>query len=435
MTLTEEELESSVYMTLNAVPVSDEAHALVTFVLTETAKAVGSTTKTTKKLTAAVGAIVADLMRAAKLDSKRYSYRPMAASSLSDHRLGYYVVKRAFDEMRSAKLVLMVPGFADGSGRGWATRFRATRKLLIKATTLGVERNDWSAHFKSLPRPKALAIPVVLKTSSKMVRGKKRPGTPIPIDLSRRPAMDRAADVNKLNAYFADVLIEPPEWHYAFQRVFNEGDKPSAAWKSGGRLIAIGTSYQQVKSEERGKLRLNGEPVVEIDIRASHLTILHARLKLPFDPATSDPYDIPDLPREVAKAWVTMTLGHDKFQMKWSTKNKQKYKQRCGSDLQKDYPVRATREKVLDSLPVLKDWETCSVRWGELQFLESQAVICAVGTLAFTHNVPALPVHDSIIVPESARSVAEDVLTRCFERWVGVKPYLTVKAAAAPSHS
>jgi hypothetical protein len=81
----------------------------------------------------------------------------------------------------------------------------------------------------------------------------------------------------------------------------------------------MGDSYQQMPAEDRSKIKLNGEPVVELDIRASHLTILHAKLRRPFDPAGDDPYRHPKIPRYVLKAWVTMTLGYDRFQTRWSS--------------------------------------------------------------------------------------------------------------------
>jgi hypothetical protein len=52
---------------------------------------------------------------------------------------------------------------------------------------------------------------------------------------------------------------------------------------------------------------MNGEAVCEIDIRASYLTILHARYSAPFKVSEDeDPYAIDGLPRSVVKAWRGM---------------------------------------------------------------------------------------------------------------------------------
>jgi hypothetical protein len=223
------------------------------------------------------------------------------------------------------------------------------------------------------------------------------------------------------------VEIEPAESHYAFQRVFNQGDDFGFAWNKGGRLYSMGDSYQQMRRRDRQTMKLNGEAVAELDIRASHLTILHASLKVRFDPLTADPYNVPSIPRDVVKAWVTMTLGYDRFQTRWSKENKHKYRATIGGELQGDFPIGMVREKVLAALPILRDWPDSKVRWGDLQYLESRAVVGAVHELATKHGVPALPVHDSLIVPVSASELAAQVLSETFFQAVGVRPALTVK--------
>jgi hypothetical protein len=262
-----------------------------------------------------------------------------------------------------------------------------------------------------------------------MQKGKRLKGVRIPVDLSSPDAAKLAAQVDELNAFFSPVEIKPDGAHYAFQRVFNQGDLPGFAWNKGGRLISMGQSYQQMSQEDRRKITINGEETVEIDLRASHLTILYAKLGLRFDPAGPDPYQVTDIPRDVVKAWVTQTLGHDRFQRCWSKPNKEKYRSsnRGTGDLQKDYPIRLMKEKIPAHLPVLSGWETCPIRWGDLQYVESCAVVDTVYELATKHNIPALPVHDSIIVAASQQEIAVRVLEECFERQVGVRPALSIK--------
>lgn len=174
-------------------------------------------------------------------------------------------------------------------------------------------------------------------------------------------------------------------------------------------------------------MRIAGEATVEIDIRASHLTILHALLARPFDRHGPDPYRHPDIPRDVVKRWVTMTLGFDSFQSKWSSLAVKAYREETGRTLGKDYPIKRVREEVLELLPLLKDWETCSIRWGHLQYIERCAIVDTVHQLAVAHDVPALPVHDSIILPVSKKELATTVLKANFKKHVGVEPVLTRK--------
>jgi hypothetical protein len=64
--------------------------------------------------------------------------------------------------------------------------------------------------------------------------------------------------------------------HYGFTRNFN-----NRSWKKGGRLYSVGGGYQRLSEKKRLEMTINGEAVVEIDIKASFLTIYHARLGVP----------------------------------------------------------------------------------------------------------------------------------------------------------
>ncbi|MCF8710423.1 hypothetical protein L3X40_21585 [Rhizorhapis sp. SPR117] len=245
------------------------------------------------------------------------------------------------------------------------------------------------------------------------------------VDMSCPTVIAHARQVNDINAFMSRQHIDP-DCHYAFHRLFNQGDAAGFNWNKGGRLYSLGGGYQSYPQTDRKLIKINGEPVVEIDIRASHLTILHALMKIPFDPST-DPYGIADLPRSVVKSWVTMTLGNDKFQEKWSDGAKERFQEEFGQKLQAEYPLKETRTKILSRLPILSNWETSPYRWGELQYLESCAIIDAVHKLAMVHKVCALPVHDSLIVPISQQAIAEKVLKEEFNRHIGVVPIITVK--------
>jgi hypothetical protein len=57
-------------------------------------------------------------------------------------------------------------------------------------------------------------------------------------------------------------------------------------------------NYQRAKKASRAKMTIDGHPVVELDLTASHLTILHALRGRAFDPS-NDPYAIEGFPRSV----------------------------------------------------------------------------------------------------------------------------------------
>jgi hypothetical protein len=72
-------------------------------------------------------------------------------------------------------------------------------------------------------------------------------------------------------------------------------------------------------------MTINGEPVAEIDIRASYLTIfLSLRgVQLP----TGDPYELPGLGpehRNAVKAWIVATFGNSRPIVRWPKRMVQK---------------------------------------------------------------------------------------------------------------
>jgi hypothetical protein len=255
--------------------------------------------------------------------------------------------------------------------------------------------------------------------------GEKAKALKVALDPKDPNVLKQRERVQKLNKYLQPLRIEGLT-HRGFQRIFNEVDPGSFAWQRGGRLYSVGEgNYQLAKKEERLLATINGQPVVELDVGASHLTILHAVSGVPLG-GDGDPYQVGDLPRELVKDFVTMTLGHNKLHRVWPKKLQDKWDGKLGVSLKTAYPLKATAAAIITALPVLRGWGDSKVRWADLHFIESEAIFGAVEELAYTHNIPSLPVHDSIIVPMSAEDIAREVLTASFYKVIGVRPRLTV---------
>ncbi|MGA1852290.1 hypothetical protein VH570_15770 [Sphingobium sp. HT1-2] len=411
------------------------------------------------KLLNALCSLNVALMKAAIKGPGISAYRSMGAKALTGEIVGFRPFSNAVNGMEALGLIerkgghYPVPGFETEPAK--ASRFKTTEKLRSLWESHGIKPIEWDQHFEGRPRPGAIANPIVLKSEKK--KGKhRRTGKPIAIPSEKMPfdptnplALKAGNQVNEINAFLAGQDIQPSYAFYAFQRIFSLGDNPSFSWDKGGRLYAIGGGYQQWpaapkpgEKNYRGEITINGEPTVEIDIRASHLTILHALKHVPMPP--DDPYSGTEFPRFVVKSWVAMTLGSDKRPgNQWSKTAKDAYvskqcgirksgravKQLCQSTckatcLQKLFPMRKVGPKIASHFPILDDWETSPWRWADLQYIESKAIIDAVHELATVHGIPALPVHDSIIAPASKREIAAKVLADMFEKHVGIRPVL-----------
>ena len=112
------------------------------------------------------------------------------------------------------------------------------------------------------------------------------------------------------------------------------------SWKKGGRLYSAGEdNYQQMPEPERLKMTINGEPVAEIDVRASQLTIYHAMVGKPLE-GSSDPYVVGGVDRSIAKLWVLATFGNSKPATRWPPEMVKDYKKETGKDLGKQAKAR-----------------------------------------------------------------------------------------------
>ncbi len=423
-------------MSLNGKAHSEEAKNLQNDLVGIVHRKLAKKYKPTKKLTNAVGAMLADLLRAEAMDPPRRCFRTKDAVTFNRQgdevpgfpTIGYHPFIDAFNGLLATGYIDIIPGERPSAKEGTtapATELWATPKLIDLAALYGVFLADYERHFISKPRPSQVARPVILKAGSKRKGWDKVSGASMRLDKADLRVMALSAQVQRLNAYFATVNIGNAK-HEGFARIFNLGDTTGAGLDKGGRLYSIGGGYQSMDKKKRPFITLNGSRTVEIDISGSHLTILHALAGKPLP--VGDPYAGVGFNRDVIKIWVAQTLGHDKFHRGWSPDNNKRYRKDDSSrSLGKDYPIKAVHEAVCAAFPLIVGWEDSKIRWGELQYIESEALLDTLTKLAFEYNIPALPVHDSIIVAVEHHEIAKRVFSECFESKIGCLPTLKSK--------
>lgn len=384
-----------------------------------------SRTNESTKLKQAVCAAIADLLRTYNPEEDSWCYRPLGCASFKGERIGFRTCKDALSALVDLGYAKLDPGFKCGStknGKGQASRYQATPKLIETVLAHGITPQNWQMHFTCAPRSAVMPEPVLLRAKRNYWDKDEGSGNKLPLKPTGEKLEAIIAQVDDINRYFADVSITGLR-HRGFRRIFNYVE--GFAWNAGGRLYSVGSSYQNAPRDERANLRINGEQTVEVDLRASHLTILHAIHGVPFDPAI-DPYQVGDLPRDLVKAWVTMTLGYDRFQAKWSKDAVERCADKVGIDLS-TYDIAEVRRKVLARHPLLARWPDLETRWHTLHHRESEVLIASVQRLARGHDVAALPLHDSLIVGVSKAQLASEILASEFRRQLGATPVITTK--------
>jgi hypothetical protein len=419
------------YMPLDYVPHSEQARNLCRVLAAALAQA--NTRRKNRRgdqkqreLEDAVAAVVADLLIAQARGGDGWCYRSLHAASFTGEAVSFRTFIAIMKTAEQQALIDRVEGYFDrvddGEGgefrRGKASRYRATDTLRGFAGLFGITPDNIDQHFiQALP-----AHPLELRTASEWLGNAKIPGEKMPFKTS--PETQRLeADLHELNQFLdrADIVMPGPP-HRGFRRIFS--DQPGFAWDKGGRLWS---PYHQLPGEERAKITISGEPVVEIDVSASQLTILHGLLGRPFDPGR-DPYAVPHIPRPVVKKLVTIIVGKHAFPRDWSEQARADLAADVAeTDLDRLFPLLEVLPVVLHYLPILKDYPDQPLTCFDLMFSESEAILGTMLELMRVHRVPSLSVHDSLIVPVSQSQLAQALLKQQYKRVCGIEAALKVE--------
>jgi hypothetical protein len=436
-------IRSARYATLTNRPVTEQAKQFVDHVFVQVARTNGSERprgpygKTTQQLRRGVEGLLGDLLRAeGHAHAKGFVHRSLHAGSFTGEDVGARAFTELIDRLKALGLIDHTPGFQARSrweaggpehvSRASASRFRATPQLLELAVQFGIPVNEAKAHFiADLPKHPLQ----VRRRSRRNEYGQKLKGRRMSFE--RTPQTDALeADVRELNEFFDGFELREGT-HRGFIRSFNNGDVRSFRWDMGGRLYSQGDdNFQLMKEEDRLRMTIDGEPVCEIDIRASYLTIYLGWFNQQLDWARDpDPYDLPGVPRDVAKTWFVATFGYHQHLQRWPKEATRVYKERTGRKLGRDFPLKTVRQKALEKFPVLKNWGKQKGTWAQLMYLESGAVVSTMLRLKREHQVPSLSVHDSLIVPVSKRKVAKGLLSEEYARVTKTRPKLETSTA------
>lgn len=303
-----------------------------------------------------------------------------------------------------------------------ATRIRATPALVEIAQRYGINPDNLNDHY--VKRKAKLTVLLELR-AEKQGRQRSRilpcPNTAKTVELKQQ--------VERINAIYArhsfEGLPEP-----VVRRTFNCADSEGFDFNKGGRLYG---DFQDMRREARRNILIDGQPVVELDLKASQLTILYGITKTPMP--EGDPYCIDGMPRSIVKAIVTamIGLGHTTIR-RWPTESKKRLMDELGGKqpmtpktFGKLYPIKATAAMVLKRHPVLHHLSPGRLDWADLQFIESEVLISTILELGEKYDIAALPIHDSIIVPKAEDEWAHICLGDSFKGLVGRRPIIEVK--------
>ena len=427
------EIADARYMGLMCPPASPEAKALVNDIINIIEQAEqrqrARKAKDMAAFRSAVGLIVGDLLIAVEVKENGWSYHGLSPAAFEDRPVGYKTFKPIVKTMETAGLIVVskgrnakAPQFNEGVTSyypGFASRFRPTQVLVSMARASGIGQGQAREHFiHQLPR-KVIEV----RAKSTKAFGRKATGKRMKFEHTEKSrAME--AEVKALNSFLADFELGVGGFS-GYRRLFARGDVDGFDFQWGGRLYGVGDySYQTMKKSERHKMTIGGEGVVEIDINASYLTILHGISDHPL-PNRNDLYSVGGYNRVIVKAWITATIGHHGFHTTWPDKAIEEIKA-AGIERPKKMTITSVQPIILHHFPMLADWPSQKITWADLMFIESEIIIGTMTELMHSHGIPCFSVHDSIIVRESDQQIAMETLKEQFFRRANIEPRLKV---------
>ena len=210
------------------------------------------------------------------------------------------------------------------------------------------------------------------------------------------------------------------ETNRRLKRIFNNG-----SLEQGGRLY--GGFWSPMSAEQRLRhIRINNEPVVELDYGQCAMRIAYGRVGV--EPPEGDLYSLPRIYDAARyRAGIKMVVNAMFFHKGPLSKKPQG----SAKKLPKNYNIEELQALVHERhRPIASLFH---VGFGmEMQFIESQVLVrCLLAVRE--KGLVALPVHDCLLVPESAVELAKQVMLDSFRDVVGVE--VVVEVTRLPSAS
>ena len=349
----------------------------------------------------AVDYILGDMLLAYVGESSQYAYRAEGKTNFYGSPVGHSTWKSIMPALVDLCYIQYFKGTnhknpfdEDGYLSGSASRFMATDSLVGLAESHGINFDTLSEYYVT-EMPESV---LKLKASKRGKLGAKE----LPIaETLKTDAL--SAQVHRLNKYLSQQTLTGGCFE-GYRRSFSNGELADFDWNQGGRLYAVGNSYQHLSGERRAAMQINGEPVVEVDVSASHLSIYMGEMGHRASDGI-DLYAIDGVSRAAVKQYIASSFGLAKLINKWPT----------AADAEVvAFDVVDVREAVCDAIPCLESLADSGLDWSTLQFLEAEALIEAMESL-HVQNIPAYSVHDSLIVPASCLGLARRALEAAWE--------------------
>ena len=118
-------------------------------------------------------------------------------------------------------------------------------------------------------------------------------------------------------------------------------------------------------------------------------------------------------------------MGAGKIPTRWPRGMKEAYEEQYGQALTDAMKLKDVVAAILKRHPALYGLEKGKLDWANLQYEEAECFIAALEG-CFSSWVPALSIHDSLIVRRSDQEMAKQILLREYQKRFGSRPQVKI---------
>jgi hypothetical protein len=338
-------------------------------------------------------------------DNGAYSRVPKRYNPLL---IGYRSAVRVLNALESGGFVIQHIGtHYRETGQGFRTRIKPTAKLHSYFDPLLHIKDLIGDHWKTES---------ILMKEAKVKRGKISIGKLIDYrDTEQTKAMRyRLGVINcalrEITFGLLDDSIGIKIYKRKLYRVFNNG-----SFDEGGRLY--GGFWQQLSEDERSSLTINGAVVEELDFKGLHIRMLYALKGI--DIGDDDPYVISEedkLYRDLFKLAVLILIN---------ASGRTATIEAIRSEVSSKFPTFAGNlEELIDRF--VKHHHSIneyffSGHGVKLQNIDSDILDDVLYELSI-RGIPALPVHDSLVVPTGNRELVTNIMVKAYLKKLRFEP-------------
>jgi len=198
-------------------------------------------------------------------------------------------------------------------------------------------------------------------------------------------------------------------------RVFGRGNKK---FKYNGRFY--GPVYQSIPGDLRKYIKINGEPVVELDFSALHIRMLYHQHDIDYQ---DDPYEVcgDHRLRKTFKQAFLIVINAESEEIAKKSLLKKMYEKNLPWPGQKN-PINHIVDTIKKEHNSICDC-ICDDKGVELMRKDSDIMENILMTL-MNENIPGLSVHDSVIVPKRHEARLRQVMMEQYKKIMGFDPVI-----------